>query len=303
MDTCSNKLLLVEEKRRRANVSPRFASDCSSRVLARARNKTTRRRAKPMEENIVDVLLYSSVSFALFEEQEPSLSAFTISPDDYSILPSFLSFICLLSVRRISLANRAPPLYSHPRELCIDRATRKSNSTKCILTAVVDPNCAIDIVSVACVIKSEDFDCLLVVLFFVRRLCAFFRPETQRSFAVSKREKYHPKRDVVKKPSGEEKMQKKTPSRTSSSFFGLFCLRQHLFFNFIFTTFLTPPVSALCGGTRRRRRKNHKVFIYIRTYVLLKRQSLLRNKEEHHYETLIWSKKDHRSAFVGGHDE
>ena len=100
MDTCSNKLLLVEEKRRQANVSPRFASDCSSRVLARARNKTTRRRAKPMEENIVDVLLYSSVSFALFEEQEPSLSAFTNSPDDYSILPSFLSFICLLSVRR-----------------------------------------------------------------------------------------------------------------------------------------------------------------------------------------------------------
>ena len=66
--------------------------------------------------------------------------------------------------------------------------------------------------SVACVIKSEDFDCLLVVLFFVRRLCAFFRPETQRSFAVSKREKYHPKRDVVKKPSGEEKMQKKHPA-------------------------------------------------------------------------------------------
>ena len=99
MDTCSNKLLLVEEKRRQANVSPRFASDCSSRVLARARNKTTRRRAKPMEENIVDVLLHSSVSYAPFEEHEPPLSAFTISPDDYSIL-RFFSFICL-SVRRI----------------------------------------------------------------------------------------------------------------------------------------------------------------------------------------------------------
>ena len=96
MDTCSNKLLLVEEKRRRANVSPRFASDCSSRVLARARNKTTRRRAKPMEENIVDVLLRSSVSFAPFEEHEPSLSAFTISPDDYQSFVSFLLSVFLL---------------------------------------------------------------------------------------------------------------------------------------------------------------------------------------------------------------
>ena len=183
MDTCSNKLLLVEEKRRQANVSPRFASDCSSRVLARARNKTTRRRAKPMEENIVDVLLHSSVSFAPFEEHEPPLSAFTISPDDYSIL-RFFSFICL-SVRRIFPSRTAialaPPLYSHPREPCIHRATRKSNSTKCILTAVVDPNCAIDIVSVACVIKSEDFVCLLIVLFCAsssRRRVRFFAPET-----------------------------------------------------------------------------------------------------------------------------
>ena len=96
MDTCSNKLLLVEEKRRQANVSPRFASDCSSRVLARARNKTTRRRAKPMEENIVDVLLRSSVSFAPFEEHEPPLSAFTISPDDYQSFVSFLLSVFLL---------------------------------------------------------------------------------------------------------------------------------------------------------------------------------------------------------------
>ena len=96
MDTCSNKLLLVEEKRRRANVSPRFASDCSSRVLARARNKTTRRRAKPMEENIVDVLLRSSVSFAPFEEHETPLSAFTISPDDYQSFVSFLLSVFLL---------------------------------------------------------------------------------------------------------------------------------------------------------------------------------------------------------------
>ena len=107
------------------------------------------------------------------------------------ITQSLISFFICLSVRRISLANRAPPLYSHPREPCIDRATRKSNSTKCILTAVVDPNCAKDIVSVACVIKSEDFDCLLVVLFCASS-CAYFRPETQRS-VVSKREKYHPK--------------------------------------------------------------------------------------------------------------
>lgn len=96
MDTCSNKLLLVEEKRRQANVSPRFASDCSSRVLARARNKTTRRRAKPMEENIVDVLLRSSVSFAPFEEHETPLSAFTISPDDYQSFVSFLLSVFLL---------------------------------------------------------------------------------------------------------------------------------------------------------------------------------------------------------------
>ena len=96
MDTCSNKLLLVEEKRRQANVSPRFASDCSSRVLARARNKTTRRRAKPMEENIVDVLLRSSVSFAPFEEHEPPLSAFTISPDDYQSFVSSLLSVFLL---------------------------------------------------------------------------------------------------------------------------------------------------------------------------------------------------------------
>lgn len=80
-------------------VTALLGSDCSSRVLARARNKTTRRRAKPMEENIVDVLLHSSVSYAPFEEHEPPLSAFTISPDDYSIL-RFFSFICL-SVRRI----------------------------------------------------------------------------------------------------------------------------------------------------------------------------------------------------------
>lgn len=96
MDTCSNKLLLVEEKRRQANVSPRFASDCSSRVLARARNKTTRRRAKPMEENIVDVLLRSSVSFAPFEEHETPLSAFTISPDDYQSFVSSLLSVFLL---------------------------------------------------------------------------------------------------------------------------------------------------------------------------------------------------------------
>ena len=164
-------------------VTALLGSDCSSRVLARARNKTTRRRAKPMEENIVDVLLRSSVSFAPFEEHEPPLSAFTISPDDYSIL-RFFSFICL-SVRRIFPSRTAialaPPLYSHPREPCIHRATRKSNSTKCILTAVVDPNCAIDIVSVACVIKSEDFVCLLIVLFCAsssRRRVRFFAPET-----------------------------------------------------------------------------------------------------------------------------
>ena len=136
-------------KTKTGHVSLRFASDCSARV-ARARNKTTRRRAKPMEENIVDVLLYSSVSFALFEEQETSLPRSRIRP---MIIQSFvLLFICLSVIGGFPSQSRSTSLFA-PARTCIDRATRKSNSTKCILTAVVDPNCAIDIVSAACVQK------------------------------------------------------------------------------------------------------------------------------------------------------
>tara|TARA_B000000437_G_scaffold189771_1_gene147746 strand:- start:195 stop:437 length:243 start_codon:yes stop_codon:yes gene_type:complete len=60
-----------------------------------------------MEENIVDVLLRSSVSFAPFEEHEPSLSAFTISPDDYQSFVSFLLSVFLLGGFSLENGNRA----------------------------------------------------------------------------------------------------------------------------------------------------------------------------------------------------
>ena len=104
-------------KRRQANVSPRFASDCSSRVLARARNKTTRRRAKPMEENIVDVLCTRRCRL---RRSRSTNHPFPRSRTRPMIIQSFVSFffICL-SVRRIfpSSESRSTSLFAPARTL------------------------------------------------------------------------------------------------------------------------------------------------------------------------------------------
>ena len=130
-------------------------------------------------------------------------------------------------------------------------------------------------------------DCFVLCV-VVSSSCAFFRPRNLTrgpSFRKKKRKNItHVRcfRDVVKTVvTGRKKMQKNTqPKRKSLS---VLCQHHH-----------HRPYKCALVSEAPAEEKNH---------VSLFTQTPKFTREERHDETLIWSKEDRRSAFVGGHDE
>ena len=132
-------------------------------------------------------------------------------------------------------------------------------------------------------------DCFVLCV-VVSSSCAFFRPRNLTrgpSFRKIKKEKYHIRscvvsRDVVKTVGKKKKMQKNTQPTKKEPFCSV--------------SPPPPPSIYTCAlvSEAPAEEKNH---------VSLFTQTPKFTREERHDETLIWSKEDRRSAFVGGHDE
>tara|TARA_B000000441_G_C21528931_1_gene224884 strand:+ start:236 stop:619 length:384 start_codon:yes stop_codon:yes gene_type:complete len=120
-------------------------------------------------------------------------------------------------------------------------------------------------------------------------VCVFSPQKLDERSVVSKikKEKYHTRscvvsRDVVKTVGKKKKMQKNTQPTKKEPFCSV--------------SPPPPPSIYTCAlvSEAPAEEKNH---------VSLFTQTPKFTREERHDETLIWSKEDRRSAFVGGHDE
>ena len=119
-------------------------------------------------------------------------------------------------------------------------------------------------------------------------VCVFSPQKLDERSVVSKKKRKNithvrvVSRDVVKTVTGRrKKMQKKHPTQRKS--LSVLCQHHH-----------HRPYKCALVSEAPAEEKNH---------VSLFTQTPKFTREERHDETLIWSKEDRRSAFVGGHDE